>query len=65
MQKANIQPTKFDRLGFIARQLPILALATWWVIERVRRKDSVGIIVLYVAISLFLTVLNYLRARRV
>jgi hypothetical protein len=64
MQEANFQQTKFDRLGFITRQLPILVLAIWWVIERMRRKDSIGIIVLYVGIALFLTVLNYLGARR-
>jgi amino acid transporter len=65
MQKANIEPRKFDWLGFISRQIPILALATWWIVERVRRNDRVGIIVLYVSVSLFLTLLNYLGARRV
>jgi hypothetical protein len=63
MQKDNVQETKFDWLSFSVRQLSILALGTWWVIERMRRQDSIGSIVIAVAIGLFLTVLNYLRAR--
>ena len=63
MQNAKIEPRKFDWLGFITRQLPILGLAIWWVVERVQRNEGAGAIVLAVIVSLVLTVLNYLWAR--
>ena len=54
---------KFDWLGFITRELPIVALVTWWLIEKIREGVIGGPVVLSISLFAILTGLNYWRAR--
>jgi hypothetical protein len=60
----NEMAKQFDWLGFAGREIPIVALAIWWLIERVQKHDAPVVIMLYGLVFVILTVLNYLKARR-
>jgi hypothetical protein len=64
MPNTIIGSRNFDRLGFITRELVILALAAWWLFESIQLAAHVDRILFIVFTLLLLTVLNYMRARR-
>ena len=55
---------QFDWLLFISRELPIVALAAWWMMRSIRGNNIVGAILLTGVIGPLLTTLNYLSARQ-
>ena len=64
MPNTIIGSRNFERLGFITRELVILALAAWWLFESVQLAAHIGRIAFIVFTVLLLTALNYMRARR-